>query len=112
MFDELLALTRDVSPALGRAELTHLPRVTIDVAKARSQHAEYERAIASDATQAVPRRNLAILLDLYLNQPAAALEHYEKSLALANGSDTDINGWLVELRGRLGQTQRTAETKP
>jgi dimethylargininase len=45
--DELIALTRDVSPALGRAELTHLPRVAIDVAKARAQHADYERAIAS-----------------------------------------------------------------
>jgi dimethylargininase len=42
---ELIALTRDVSPALGRAELTHLPRVAIDVARARAQHADYERAI-------------------------------------------------------------------
>jgi dimethylargininase len=45
--DELIALTREVSPALGRAELTHLPRVAIDVVRARAQHADYERAIAS-----------------------------------------------------------------
>ncbi len=43
---ELIALTRDVSPALARAELTHLPRAAIDVAKARAQHADYESAIA------------------------------------------------------------------
>jgi dimethylargininase len=43
---ELIALTREVSPALARAELTHLPRAAIDVAKARAQHAAYESAIA------------------------------------------------------------------
>lgn len=44
---ELIALTREVSPAIVRAELTHVPRVPIDVALARAQHAEYERALAS-----------------------------------------------------------------
>ena len=44
---ELIALTREVSPAIALAELTHLPRVAIDVARARAQHADYERAIAS-----------------------------------------------------------------
>jgi tetratricopeptide (TPR) repeat protein len=72
----------------------------------------YERAIAIDPAQTAPRRNLAILLDLYMNQPAAALPHYEKSLELAGGSDKELQAWLVELRGRLGQVQRTAETKP
>ena len=42
----LIALTRDVSPAIARCELTHLPRVAIDVAKARAQHADYESALA------------------------------------------------------------------
>jgi len=41
----LIALTRDVSPALDRCELTHLQRVPIDVAKAAAQHREYERAL-------------------------------------------------------------------
>lgn len=44
---ELIALTREVSPAIVRSELTHMPRVAIDVAVARAQHAEYERALAS-----------------------------------------------------------------
>ena len=43
---ELIALTRAVSPAMARCELTHLPRVPIDVAKAAEQHAAYERALA------------------------------------------------------------------
>jgi dimethylargininase len=41
----LLALTRAVSPAFDRCELTYLPRVPIDVAVARVQHAAYGRAL-------------------------------------------------------------------
>jgi dimethylargininase len=42
---ELIALTREVSPAMADCELTHLPRVPIDVALAARQHAAYERAL-------------------------------------------------------------------
>src|SRR5262245_23966723 len=41
-----VALTRDISPALASCELTHLPRVPIDVERARAQHREYEQALA------------------------------------------------------------------
>jgi dimethylargininase len=41
----MIALTRDVSPALGRCELTHLARTVIDVDRARAQHAAYEDAL-------------------------------------------------------------------
>ncbi|HVP15073.1 MAG TPA: N(G),N(G)-dimethylarginine dimethylaminohydrolase [Terriglobales bacterium] len=41
-----VALTRKVSPALARCELTHLPREPIDVAIAGRQHEAYERALA------------------------------------------------------------------
>jgi dimethylargininase len=40
-----IALTRAVSPAIGRCELTHLSRVAIDAEKAAAQHAAYERAL-------------------------------------------------------------------
>jgi dimethylargininase len=43
---DLLALTRAVSPAMADCELTHLPRVPIDVATAVAQHATYEQALA------------------------------------------------------------------
>jgi dimethylargininase len=42
---EAVAITREVSSALGQCELTHLARVHIDVALARTQHAAYERAL-------------------------------------------------------------------
>jgi dimethylargininase len=41
----LIAITRDVSPAFADCELTHLPRVAIDVGKAAAQHGDYERAL-------------------------------------------------------------------
>ena len=42
-----VALTREVSPAIGRCELTHLPRVPIDAELARTQHGKYEAALAA-----------------------------------------------------------------
>jgi dimethylargininase len=41
----LIAITRDVSPAIGNCQLTHLARHPIDVERARAQHVEYERAL-------------------------------------------------------------------
>lgn len=43
----LIAITRKVSPAISRCELTHLERQPIDLATAVSQHAEYEEALRS-----------------------------------------------------------------
>src|SRR5438876_7722521 len=48
------ALTREVSPALGACELTHLSRVPIDVELARAQHRQYEQALC-DAGYRVQR---------------------------------------------------------
>jgi dimethylargininase len=41
----LIALTRAVSDAIGRCELTHVSREPIDLDRARAQHAAYERAL-------------------------------------------------------------------
>jgi dimethylargininase len=42
----LTAITRKVSPAITRCELTHLQRELIDVARAVHQHGKYERCLA------------------------------------------------------------------
>ena len=41
----LIALTRQVSDAIGRCELSHIEREPVDVAVARAQHAAYEEAL-------------------------------------------------------------------
>jgi len=42
----LLAYTRPVSPTLAECELTHLPRVAIDLRRAVAEHQAYERALS------------------------------------------------------------------
>ena len=42
----LIALTREVSPSLGRGELTHLKRQPIDISLAQTQHLRYQGALA------------------------------------------------------------------
>ncbi len=54
----MLAITREISPAIARCELTFLPRAPIDLARARAQHLEYERALA-DAGCTVERLSTA-----------------------------------------------------
>ena len=49
-----MALTREVSSGLAGCELTHLPRLSIDVELARRQHAAYEHALR-DAGYTVER---------------------------------------------------------
>ncbi len=43
----LMAITREVSPSIGRCELTHLAREPIDVELARAQHRHYEECLAT-----------------------------------------------------------------
>jgi len=43
----LIAITREVSPAIGNCELTHLKRETIDVGVAQAQHRQYEDCLAA-----------------------------------------------------------------
>jgi tetratricopeptide (TPR) repeat protein len=62
----------------------------------------YESAIAADPTYAPAYRNLAVLLDLYMAQPAEALPLFEKYHELS-GEDKPVNGWIAELRARTGQ---------
>ena len=87
----MIAITRAVSPALARCELTHLPRGPIDVDRARAQHASYERALsglgcslvrlASDETMpdAVFVEDAAVVLDevAIIARPGAQSRRHE-----------------------------------
>jgi dimethylargininase len=73
---KFIAVTRPVSDALARCELTHLDRQPIDVERARAQHSEYERVLeraahctivrvpaAQDLPDAVFIEDTAVVLD-------------------------------------------------
>jgi len=53
------AFTRAVSPRLAECQLTHLERVPIDPARARNQHAAYERALQGAGFEIVRLSELA-----------------------------------------------------
>lgn len=62
--------------------------------------AAYEKAIALAPTQATPVLNLAVLTDLYLQQPAQALALYERVQALLPAQDTQVGKWIAEVKSR------------
>ena len=74
--------------------------------------AAYERALALDPNYADAERNLAILHDLYLDNPSAALPHFERYQLLTQGADTQVAAWVAELKARIAAVTRTAEATP
>jgi hypothetical protein len=50
-----------------------------------------------------------VLLDLYLNEPAVALTHYERYLAL--GGDAAVGKWVADLRNRKPVSLAQADNK-
>ena len=65
----------------------------------------YDKALKLDAGYALVHRNIGILYDLYLGQPALALEHYKRYQELAAEPDPSVDRWLVDLERRSGSAQ-------
>jgi tetratricopeptide (TPR) repeat protein len=67
----------------------------------------YAKAISSDASYAPTHRNLGVLLDLYMQDPTAALAEFEQYRTLS-GEDKPVSGWIAELQHRAGVAKPAA----
>jgi len=72
-----------------------------DEGKFIDARAAYEHAIGASDSYAPAHRNLAVLLDLYMGDPAAALPQFERYKDLTS-EDKPVSTWIAELRARTG----------
>jgi dimethylargininase len=73
--DMLTAITRAVSPSIGRCELKHMERRLIDFDKAAQQHRDYERALADLGAQVISLPAENDLPDaVFVEDPAIVLD--------------------------------------
>jgi tetratricopeptide (TPR) repeat protein len=61
----------------------------------------YAQALARVPEHAPAQRNLGVLRDLYLDDPAGAIEPYERYKAIT-GEDRPVTGWIADVRRRSG----------
>ncbi|MCF6324999.1 MAG: tetratricopeptide repeat protein [Gammaproteobacteria bacterium] len=61
----------------------------------------YEKALTNKPDYAIAHYNLALLFDVYLQDIASALPHYQRYLALTGGKDKNTALWVKELKFNL-----------
>jgi tetratricopeptide (TPR) repeat protein len=103
------AVARDPGQAVAWNELGIVLRRQGRFEQAR---AAYEAATRADDTYAIAYLNLGVLCDLYLDLPQDALQAYDSYVTLAGTPDPRVDGWITELKTRLGHDERTARSGP
>jgi tetratricopeptide (TPR) repeat protein len=78
----------------------------------RDAEAAYRASLEAAPERAASHRNIGVLLDLYLQQPAEALPHFERYMALTGTPDKQVSGWIAELKQRVAPAAQTAGVLP
>ncbi len=100
------AIIRNNRDAVAYNQLGILQRYKGQFEAARNQ---YQRAIRIDSDYAFAHLNLGILFDLYLQDLELALQQYQKYLALITEEDSQVAGWIIDIKRRLKTTTPTAQ---
>ena len=69
----------------------------------------YVKALDTDPDYALAHLNIAILYDLYLQEPKQALPHYQRYQQLLPAEDSVVTKWIIELQRRIQPAKTTAE---
>jgi tetratricopeptide (TPR) repeat protein len=69
----------------------------------------YGRALGANSGDPAANRNMGVLLDVYLDQPARALEFLERYAAAAGEGDRQAAAWVADVRQR---TRKPGEAGP
>jgi Flp pilus assembly protein TadD len=82
--------------------LTELGVTQRQLGRLEDAMASYAKAVVADPDYPPANRNLAVLLDLYLDDPVRALPYLERYQAQV-GEDKLANAWVADLRQRAGR---------
>jgi len=67
----------------------------------------YSKALDVEPDYALAQLNIAILYDLYLQDPKQALPHYQRYQQLLPAEDRAVKNWIIELQRRIHPTKTT-----
>jgi Flp pilus assembly protein TadD len=110
-------------PLPGSATLTALGLLYREAGRLADARRSHEAALAVAPADPAALRNLAVLYDLYLDEPARALPLYQRCLALATSAATSAAGtaaddtrtytrWVAEVQRRQPPPATAAATTP
>jgi tetratricopeptide (TPR) repeat protein len=86
---------------LNPAPLNELGLIRRQQGQFNEAAAAYAQALALLPEHAPTLRNLGVLRDLYQDDPAGAIEPYERYKAIT-GEDRPVTGWIADVRRRAG----------
>ncbi|MGC4028391.1 MAG: tetratricopeptide repeat protein [Steroidobacteraceae bacterium] len=103
---------RAFATAAERSPRSALPQVALGLVRRESGNFgaaldAYHTAIAVDPEYAPAYRNVAVLQDLYMGDPAAALPGFERYQALT-GEERPVTSWIADVKQRAGKAGSAA----
>ena len=81
---------------------THLGIAYRHLGKFEEAKQAYDQALKSNPKYSFAHLNAGILYDIYLNDLARALSHYQQYQALTDNKDQTVAKWVVDLTRRVG----------